>query len=239
MKQVWTVICLFLLVNALFLAGFSVWLYASGRVDRVRLAAAVGLFAPTLEAQRTTSEKAQHLSDEAHQRAVSLARMQAAEQGPTSLTARMESDRRVKEHAGAQLQRYREDVAVLRTQIAGARQRLRDERTTFEAEREAYHRQIEEAEARRQGENFKLSVQMYEQVKPKQAKQMFQELMDRGETEKVVDYLAAMSLRKAGAILKQFRTDQEISQASHLLQQLQARGVEAADMATRKRENAS
>jgi len=227
-KRMWIVVSVFLLAHAVFAAGFCGWLFASSRVDRDRLTQLVDLFGPTLEQGKEVTDRARRLAEQAKRRAISLARLQAAEQGPTSFTARIETERQVEEHAKAQLRRYREDVAALRRQLTSARQRLLDERAGFEAERDAYRQKVEEDGARQEQEDFKLAVRMYEQVKPIQAKQMFQELMDQGQASKVVDYLTAMNHRKAGAVFRQFRTEQEISQASHLLQMLCDRGIDPA-----------
>jgi hypothetical protein len=41
-----------------------------------------------------------------------------------------------------------------------------------------------------------------------------------------VDYLAAMQMRKAAGVLKEFKTPQEVAQASELLELLRRRGVD-------------
>ncbi|NJL32148.1 MAG: hypothetical protein HC898_11290 [Phycisphaerales bacterium] len=65
---------------------------------------------------------------------------------------------------------------------------------------------------------FKLALQMYEQVRPKQGKQMMQELIVKGQMDQVVEYMAAMQLRKAAAILKEFKTPPEVAMATELVQ---------------------
>ena len=66
---------------------------------------------------------------------------------------------------------------------------------------------------------------MYEQLDADQTKQMFQQLMAQGETDRVVDYLAEMQMRQAGKVLKAFETEAEIKSATMLLEKLRQRGV--------------
>lgn len=239
MRRLWTITAIFFFVHALLAGVFCAWLYGTGRVNRERLVRLVDLFAPTVEEEHQEAKKAAELVEEADRHAVTLARLQAVEAGPTSLTERMESDRQVQERSRAQLQRYREDVAVFRSQITGARQRIVDERAAFEAEREAFRQQIDAVQMRQHDEDFALAVQMYERVKPSQAKQMLQELLNKGQTDDVVNYLAAMNLRKAALVLKQFRSEEEIAQASLLLEKLRVRGVDPVGSADGDAESSS
>jgi hypothetical protein len=54
--------------------------------------------------------------------------------------------------------------------------------------------------------------------------------MQQGETDQVVEYLAAMSSRKAGAVLAQFKAPNEVPQAALLLEKLRLRGDYNADI---------
>ncbi len=67
---------------------------------------------------------------------------------------------------------------------------------------------------------------MLEQLKAKQAKSMMQQMIAAGQTEEVVDLLTAMNLRKAGSILREFKSEAEIAQANELLKHLRGRGVD-------------
>ena len=68
-------------------------------------------------------------------------------------------------------------------------------------------------------------VESYASLKPKLAKQAFLELIKQNKMDEVVEYLAAMQLRKSAAILNQFKADEEVPVAAQLLESLRLRGV--------------
>jgi hypothetical protein len=55
---------------------------------------------------------------------------------------------------------------------------------------------------------------------------MMQQLLAQGETELVVEYLAAMQVRIAAKVLGSFETPAEIAQATELVERLRVRGIE-------------
>ncbi|MEM8495768.1 MAG: hypothetical protein AAF663_10320, partial [Planctomycetota bacterium] len=75
------------------------------------------------------------------------------------------------------------------------------------------------------------AVQTLEQLKGRQAKEMLQVLLDRDQQELVVDYLAAMNLRKSAGILKEFKGAEEAVQAMDIVEALRERGIQVAQSA--------
>ena len=51
------------------------------------------------------------------------------------------------------------------------------------------------------------------------------ELIKQGKQDEVVEYLAAMQLRKSAAILDQFKADNEVPVAAQLLEASRTRGI--------------
>ena len=84
---------------------------------------------------------------------------------------------------------------------------------------------LTEEQQKRQDEDFKNAVKMVEQLKPKQAKDLFVNLINQQQVGQVTEYLAAMNLRKAGSVLKEFKEPAEIAMATDLIERLRQRGV--------------
>jgi formate-dependent nitrite reductase cytochrome c552 subunit len=124
------------------------------------------------------------------------------------------------------VERLQRDIADLQRQLGLAKDLLAKQKTDLDAQR----KEFEEAVARERDlharADFAQAVQTYEQLKPKQVKEMFQALMKDGKTRDVIDYLAAMQGRKAAAVLKEFKMPDEIPQATDLVQKLRDRGVD-------------
>ena len=74
-------------------------------------------------------------------------------------------------------------------------------------------------------EDFKKAVGLLEALKPKQAKQILQDMLQDGKELEAVEYLAAMKMRKAAGVLGQFKQNQEIAQATMLVERLRQRGI--------------
>ena len=78
----------------------------------------------------------------------------------------------------------------------------------------------------KEDKDFQQTVKMYQQLKAKQVKQIFQQLLAQGMTGQVVEYLAAMQIRKAAAVIREFKSPNEVVQAANLLQSLRERGLD-------------
>ena len=120
------------------------------------------------------------------------------------------------------LKREREDIL---RQIAAAKALVETQRQAIEAREEAFEQRVAEYAEQREDEDFKQSVRMLEQLKPKQAKEMFQDLLAMGDMETAVAYLSAMNQRKAGAVLREFKAEHEIGQARMLIEALRDQGL--------------
>jgi hypothetical protein len=81
---------------------------------------------------------------------------------------------------------------------------------------------------RKVDEQFLQTVKQYEQLTPKQGKQMIVALVNQKQTDQAVAYLDAMSPRAASRILKEFKTESEIALATELLEKLRTFGVQTA-----------
>jgi hypothetical protein len=226
MKPFFTAILALIALHILAAVGFVGWLYLDGRLDRARLASIVDTFSLTIEEQRRREAEAQVLAAEARQKAEDARRLEQVAEGPKTLQQRLAEEQEADEVALLRLERLKRETEDLRRQNEIFKQMLAEQQTGLDTAREQFEQTLAAAEAQQQDENFRQTVTMYEQLKPKQAKQIFEQLMQAGRTEEVVDYLAAMQSRKAGAILREFKAGEDVTRATQLLDALRSRGMD-------------
>lgn len=225
MKTIGWAALFLLLIHLLAAAGFVGWLAATHRIDRERLAQVVEVFELTIDQERAREQKAAQVTAAAQAVARKAARLRAVADGPQTFQDRLALEEQADELAIHRLERLQRETSDLHRQIERAKEFLTQQKAQLDEQRAAFKAFVEATTTRMQDEDFQQAVAMYEQLRPKQAKQMFQTLMDRGKTDEVVNYLAAMQLRKAAGVLKEFETPPEIQQATMLIQKLKGRGV--------------
>lgn len=226
MKAVGWAILVLLILHLLAAVGFVGWLAATDRLDADRVTRVVDLFKLTIEEEAARKAEAERLTAEAQEIARNAARLESIAQGPQTLQDRLAMEEQADELAIHRLERLHQETQDLRGQIERAKQLLSDQKAQLDQERAAFNAFVEANTQRMLDEDFQQAVAMYEQVRPRQAKQMFQTLLDQDKMDDVVNYLAAMELRKAAGVLKEFKAPEEIPQATMLIQKLRDRGVE-------------
>ncbi|MFW6058566.1 MAG: hypothetical protein ACODAQ_00205 [Phycisphaeraceae bacterium] len=220
-----TSIVLLLALHFVALGGVIGWLGATDRLSEERARRVVEMFTLTVEeeAQREAEREAREQAE--RDKAREAARLEAVAEGPQTLQDRLAAEQRADDLAMHRVERLQRETEDLRQQIERAKKLINDQKQQLQDDRERFEQTVEERNERRASEQFQQTVQMYEQLRPDQAKRMFQQLLNQGETDLVVDYLAEMQLRTASKILQEFETPQEIEQATTLLEQLRKRGV--------------
>lgn len=226
MKTLWRVLCLFVVIHALLLGGFVLWLRGTGRLDRERVQRAAAVFAPTLTQEAQSRRDTERAEREREQRELEAARLGSLAEGPVTVGERLASEAQRNEVAEVRVERLKREVNDLRRQLQLAQDLLTKQKNELDARHKAFAEWAGREEKLRQDADFKQAVRVYEQLKPKQAKEMFQSLLKDGKEPQVIDYLAAMQLRKAAAVLKEFKTPDEVTQATALVQRLRERGVD-------------
>jgi len=230
MRAIWTVISVLLLINVLAFAGGVGWLVRSGRLNRQRFDLIREMLSLTVQQEQGQKLDAQKLEEASRQKAMEIARLESVSDGPVTLADRLRTELRGDELAEQRVERLRRDISDMRRQIGLAQSLLAKKQIEMDAQRVAFEEAVKHQAKLQEDADFQLTVRMLQQIKPKQGKQIFQELLKNGKRSQVVEYLAAMQLRKAAAVLKTFKTPQEIVQAADLLQTLRERGIELAAM---------
>jgi len=213
-----------ILLNLLAVLGFVGWLGASGRLSSNRVHQAVHLFEPTIAQEKAKEQKAAQEAKKKKQQADEAARLASVANGPTTVQQRLSNGQQASDVTLERLSRLKVEVNDLRQEIQLAKQHLAKEQKKLDTKRKEFEQYVKAHQKKIQDKQFQRTVQMYESVRPSQAKQMFQQLIQQHKTDQVVDYLDAMQVRKAAKVLQQFQTPSEVAQATMLLQKLRARG---------------
>jgi len=223
-KIFWNAIAVVLLVNVLTAAAFALWMRSSGRLNRDRVERVVDMFQPTIEEERASLAAAEEAAAEQQAEVQRAAWMDRVSEGADSTIDRVTEVQTDSDRAFQQILRQKADVEVLVRQLEIRRQLLADEAAELEARRKAFEQAVKRERQLREDEDFQATVTLLEKQPPKQAKQVFQELLSDGQIDQVVEYLAAMQERTAAKVIKEFKTDEEVEQATLLLERLRMRG---------------
>jgi len=225
LRTLWNVIAIFVVIHAVASLVLLGWLGCSDRLTWDRVAAVCDMFMMSVTQQNADAALATAVAEQALERKRELTRIQSLDTGPLSVASRLEVDRAAQELALASLQRYKDDMGVFRNQIDQGKRELEAQQRKVMAAKKQLDEDMQRREELQNNADFRKTVRMYEQIKPKQAKKMFQELLTRRRQDQVVTYLAAMNQRKAVMVLKQFKDPDEIVQATELLERLRSRGI--------------
>jgi flagellar motility protein MotE (MotC chaperone) len=221
MKLLWHVFVGFVLINLLLAAGFVGWLYADGRINKERVDRVVEMFSLTVDQEQALAAEAQLAEEEAQRALQQNARLESTGNGPKTLSDQLQERTEATDVRLAKIQMLNDQNRALRDEMT----RFKEDHTRrveeLERERADFEQWIKDQAEKTQDENFQQVVSLY---------QTFQTLMQQGETDQVVEYLAAMSSRKAGAVLAQFKAPNEVPQAALLLEKLRLRGDYNADI---------
>ncbi|MEM1208699.1 MAG: hypothetical protein AAGI54_05470 [Planctomycetota bacterium] len=206
--------------------AFVGWMGATDRLSMERLSRAQAIFTPTITQEEQAAEQAAAAAEVEAAAAQEEARLASAATGLTTLDQRLRT-RSVSEdllaEASARMRVEREAIERRLTTSEQIITRLRDE---LEAERERFAEFVDNQRAQQLDEDFKQAVAFYEQMQPKQAKTSFEQLIAMGQEDQVIDYLSAMQLRKAGAVIREFKAPEEVAIATQLLSRLRERGID-------------
>jgi chromosome segregation ATPase len=213
------------LINVGAVGALIGWLAMSGRLNKDRIERVVKVFDQTIARDKTQREKEKQQAQKERQQAERAARLERVKDGPLTLQDRLQLTQRADEIANHRLARLQEETTDLRQQIERAKQRIAEQKQALDQKREQFEEFLKQRTQQMQDEDFQQTVQMYENLDAAQTKRMFQNLMEQGKQDQVVRYLAAMQTRTAAGVLQEFETDQEIEQATQLLEQLRNRGV--------------
>lgn len=229
MKLLWHVFVGIVLINLFAAAGFVGWMYANGRINKERIDRVHEMFSLTIDQEAALAADAQQKAEDAERFREQQARLESTGEGPETLRDRLDKRNRADEVRLANLQLLNEQNRALREEMARFKEDHSRRVAELEQERADFQQWVKDQAEKTEDENFRQVVTLYQTQPAKQTKQAFQSLLQQGKDGQVVEYLAAMSSRKAGAVLSQFKTPAEVAQATALLEKLRVRGEYTAD----------
>jgi hypothetical protein len=223
-KLIWNLFIAFMIFNLLLVAGFVGLKYNSGYINQERIDSVLETFSLTIDEEADQVAKNDQLEEETQQLREQSARLEAVGNGPTTLREELDKAQQADETSLERIKFFNNQNRALRQEMARFKEDHSRRVKQLDQEREAFEQMVKDRADQTEDVNFKQVVGLYETQAPKQTKQAFQALMAQGDIEQVVEYLAAMSSRKAGKVLAQFKTPVEVPQAADLLERLRKRG---------------
>ncbi len=223
MRTLATAFTLVLIINLIAGAGFVGWLAMSGRLDKQRVQQTVDMYRVTVDQQAADEARLQEEAEEQAALEQEAIRMEQVAGGPLTPEQVLNSLHDVDAYYDQLIKRRDAEVTAIQRQIDSTRAMVEAQYAQLEAERAEFQALQERWLEASQEEDFKQAVAMLEGIPARQAKQVLQDMLGRGEEQQVVSYLAAMDERKANGVLKEFKTPEEVAQAAQLIEQVRLR----------------
>jgi flagellar motility protein MotE (MotC chaperone) len=220
MKRLWNVLVLVLAMNFLAVAGGAAWLVRAGNVDRDKILAIKELLFPKPQADDVTLATTQP----ATQPASRLEELLARQSGRTA-AEHVEFIQRTFDAQAAQLDRRQRELNDLQRQVELAKEEIARDRKALEAERALLAQREEERVRLASDQGFQDSLTLYSSMPAKQVKMIFMDLDDAT----VLRYLQAMQPRTAAKIIKEFKTEAELSRIQLVLERMRQAEASAKD----------
>jgi hypothetical protein len=223
-KSLLAAFIILLLIHLLAGIGFVGWLGATDRVNGERLQRVVQTFTPTLEEEAESRAAAEAAAEQAAATRDQLMRLNSVANGPQTLEDRLAANFEADEFELHRLERLHAETDAIRRRLEQDKTLIAKQLAELEARQAEFAELVAERTQAMENEDFQRAVKTLEQLPAQQAKEMVQQYLAQQKLEEVVNYLAAMQLRKSAAVLKAFKTPEEIGQAALLLEQLRTRG---------------
>jgi hypothetical protein len=110
-------------------------------------------------------------------------------------------------------------------QLAGERERLLKEKKSFEMLVSDYRKQIKDADEGREKKGYEDVRLIWENIKPKQAKELILKMIDADKKDEVVGIFASMPIPKQAKIVSEFKTEDEQKKLDDILRMILEGGV--------------
>lgn len=214
MKTAWSIVSIVAVANLLALAALTGWLLATDRIDAQRLQQIRSLLAEPIGTAADAPPTGPAEPAEPADIAISAANLVRLKLEAS------EADRQ-------RVLRAQREIDDLKRVLQAERDTLETERARFEAERDAFLAE-RDAIARIEGSaQFRRALAVYQGLKPDQARDSLQQLINAGQITQVVAYLSAMDERIRTRVVQAF-VDQDPALAADLLERIRVYGTEPA-----------
>ena len=205
------------------LLGFAL-LAGTDRLNRERVDQAIDIFRMTIAEQTDLEEQQLAAAKKADTELEEVMRLQQAKNGSKSFNDYLNENQSATEIAMARYARFNREIKDLERRMTAnklvieqEKKKIKEERDALEADRLKYAEGNKDAD-------FQRMIEMFDQLKPKQTKEIMQQMLYENKLNDVVDCLNAMTSRKSASIIKEFKTPEEIVQAKAILERIRTRG---------------
>lgn len=223
MRRAWDIVSFLAVIHLLALLGFVGWLWQSGRLSGERVQNIRAMLAMTI-----AQEKDQALQDAAEAEKKRLDAVAAARRAnpPMPAAQHNEAINTLREQQQRALDRLEDEKKLLLAQLNRISRDYDTAKSAFLEQQRQWYASVESERKRKEDEQFKQALKLYESIPAKQARDMLLKLVaDTGGMEQAVAYLDAMNPRAAAKILREFKSDPQTELAKELLEELRTFGV--------------
>lgn len=231
MRTLGSAILLIALLNLLMIGGLAGYLAATGRVDKEKAGAILDLVKHQGTPENLRNHVYQIMNPEPASTATasSPATLKSVEHGSldvgvASATERIEFTRKAMEQERLRLDREAQELRNRQNLLATQRSEIDSRLAQFENEKKEFQEKIQQTEAFVRDENFTKALHLYNELKPKQVKEIFVSLPQNV----VENYLRAMDRDRAGRIIAEFKSPEDRQFIAAVIERIRNSGTNSA-----------
>lgn len=231
MRTIGSAITLIAILNLLIFGGLAGYLAATGRVDKEKFGTIVDLVKSpgTPENLRDQVYTLMHPDQAATAPASSPATLKTSEHGSldvgvASARERIEFTRQAMEQERVRLDREAQELRNRQNLLETQRAEVDAKMAQIDKEKKDFEARVEQAESSVRDENFNRTLKLYNELKPKQVKEIFLSLSP----DVVENYLRAMDSDRAARIISEFKSAEDRQFISGVLERIRSSGINSA-----------
>jgi len=146
----------------------------------------------------------------------------------SSAEERLALTRQAMERDRILLEGQAQNVRDQRKLLEDRRRLLEEEIQKFEAEKRAFEPKVTTADDKAKAENFQTILALYDELKPRQVKDLMYNSTDLAKEELAAAFLTAMDTSRAGKIIAEFKTEKEREWINSVLKHIRTAGTSSA-----------
>lgn len=224
MKMIAAALSAIAVVNLLALLVAGGWLWQSDRLSRERVEAVRELFRLTNAEEEALAAEA---AAETEREAMLAAEEAKRNRPPMTADEQLATMSYTSEQAEISIERTRQELAILRQSLENEEAALRRQREKLQKDERAFEQRQEDLRLARESEQFEKALNLYQGLDAVAVKDIWMTLIQDGETDQVITYLAAMQTRKATEVVAEFEKE-DPTLAADLLERLRTHGFSVA-----------
>jgi flagellar motility protein MotE (MotC chaperone) len=203
MKKIYNILVILCIAVVLALGGLAGAMAITGSLNSENIAKIVDILRGREKQEAAVAETAVPTS----QPATSAITQIAVNEDAVELTSR-------------RLERWQQELEYRQRQLEGLQRLIEQQREELRQARGVFQEEVQASENRLQDEGFRKQLKLFESMQPKQAKEVF---MDMPANE-AVEFLRALQPRISSKILREFKSDTEMTRLNELLNLMNTAG---------------